>query len=72
MGCYAPSAQQIASLLRQCVDAANDRLPEVLIGENVAIRKWGNRLYWIDFKTLGEEAGNVIIRFEKIGTKPKM
>ncbi len=70
-GRYAPSAQQISEFVRQCVDAANDRSPEVLLGEDVAIRKWGNRLYWVDFKTLGEEADGEIIRIEKIGPDQK-
>ncbi|MEC8126632.1 MAG: tRNA lysidine(34) synthetase TilS [Pseudomonadota bacterium] len=65
-GRYAPSAQQISEFARQCLDAANDRLPEVLVGEDVAIRKWGNRLYWVNFKTLGEEAESEITRMEKI------
>ena len=65
-GRYAPSAQQISEFVRQCVDAAKDRSPEVLLGEDVAIRKWGNRLYWVDFKTLGEEADREIIRIETI------
>ena len=65
-GRYAPSAQQISEFVRQCVDAANDRLPEVLIGEDAAIRKWGNRLHWVDLKILGEEAESEIIRIEKI------
>ena len=38
----------------------------MLIGEDAAIRKWGNRLYWVDLKTLGEEAEAEIIRIEKI------
>ena len=65
-GRYAPSAQQISEFVRQCINAANDRLPEVLIGEDAAIRKWGNRLYWVDFKTLGEEAESEISCIEKI------
>ena len=65
-GRHAPSALQISEFARQCVDAANDRLPEVLIGEDVAIRKWGNHLYWVDLKTLGQEAESEITRMEKI------
>ncbi len=65
-GRYAPSTQQISEFVRQCVDAANDRLPEVLICKDAAIRNWANRLYWVDFKILGEEAESEITRMEKI------
>ena len=65
-GRYAPSALQISEFVRQCVDASDDRLPEVPIGSDVVIRKWGGKLYWVDQVTLGEEAGSEITRCENI------
>ena len=66
-GRYAPSAQQISEFARQCVDASDDRLPEVPISSNIVIRKWGGKLYWVDHKILGGEADSELARSEKIG-----
>ena len=65
-GRYAPSALQITEFVRQCVDASDDRLPEVPIGSDVLIRKWGGKLHWVDQETIGDEADSEIARFEKI------
>jgi tRNA(Ile)-lysidine synthase len=59
-GRFAPSALQIAEFARQCVEAANDRLPEIPIGPDVTIRKWANRLYWVDWQKLGDEASEEV------------
>jgi len=61
-GRYAPSAQQISEFARQCVDASDDRLPEVPISSNVVIRKWGGKLHWVDHKILGGEADSGRVR----------
>ena len=65
-GLHAPSALQIAEFVRQCVDAANDRCPEVPFGPDICIRKWRDKIHWIDFNILGEEAESEIARTEKI------
>jgi len=67
--CYAPSTLQISEFARQCLEAADDRLPEVSVGPNVIIRRWSEKLYWIDSEKLGEEAENEIVRFEKLAPK---
>ena len=59
-GRFAPSALQTAEFARQCVEAADDRLPEVSIGADVTIRKWANQLYWVDWQKLGDEASEEI------------
>ena len=59
-GRFAPSALQIAEFARQCLEAADDRLPEVSIGADLTIRKWVNRLYWVDLQTLGDEASEEV------------
>jgi tRNA(Ile)-lysidine synthase len=59
-GRFAPSALQIAEFARQCVEAANDRLPEIPIGPDVTIRKWANQLYWVDCQKLGDEASEEV------------
>ena len=66
---YAPSTSQILEFARQCLEAADDRSPEVPVGPNVVIRRWGEKLYWIDSKKLGEEVENEIVRFEKLAPK---
>ena len=48
------------------VDAANDRCPEVPFGPDICIRKWRDKIHWIDFNILGEEAESEIARTEKI------
>ena len=70
--CYAPSTSQILEFARQCLEAADDRSPEVPVGPNVVIRRWGAKLYWIDSKKLGEEVGNEIIRFKKLAPKQRV
>ena len=65
-GRYAPSALQINEFVRQCVDASVDRLPEVPIGSDVVIRKWGGKLHWVNHVILGGEVGSEIVRCEKI------
>ena len=70
--CYAPSTSQILEFARQCLEAAHDRSPEVSVGPNVVIRRWGAKLYWIDSKKLGEEVGKEIIRFEKLAPKQRV
>jgi tRNA(Ile)-lysidine synthase len=65
-GRYAPSALQISEFVRQCVDASDDRLPEVPIGSDVVIRKWGGKLHWVDHAMLGDEADREIVRSEHI------
>ena len=37
-----------------------------MVGEDVAIRKWGNRLYWVNAKTLGAEAESEITRLKRL------
>jgi tRNA(Ile)-lysidine synthase len=59
-GRFAPSALQIWEFARQCVEAADDRLPEVSIGADLTIRKWANQLYWVDLQTLGDEASEEV------------
>ncbi len=65
-GLHAPSALQIAEFVRQCVDARNDRCPEITFGPDICIRKWRDKIHWIDFNILGEEAESEITRTEKI------
>ena len=67
--CYAPSSSQISEFARQCLEAADDRSPEVPVGPDAVIRRWGDKLYWIDSKNLGDEASNEIVRFEKLVPK---
>jgi len=65
-GRFAPSALQISEFARQCMNAASDRLPEVAIGAGVVIRKWGQKLYWVDCEQIGDEATEEIARHERI------
>ena len=67
--CYAPSTLQILEFARQCLEAADDRSPEVQVSPTVVIRRWGEKLYWIDSEKLGDEAANEIVRFEELAPK---
>jgi len=59
-GRFAPSALQILEFARQCVEAADDRLPEVSILADLTIRKWANQLYWVDLQMIGDEASEEV------------
>lgn len=52
-GLFAPSTDQIDEFSRQCLNADDDRVPELLFaGSTYCIRRWGGSLYWIDSRTL--------------------
>jgi tRNA(Ile)-lysidine synthase len=48
-GFFAPSGKQVIEFSRQCIEASGDRMPEVSIEASFfCIRRWDDRLYWID------------------------
>lgn len=50
-GWYAPSSAMLDEFARQCLTADSDRQPEILIHEQIAIRAWGRRLWWVERAT---------------------
>ena len=66
-GRFSPSSLQIDEFVRQCFQAAGDKLPEVDIGDgSVVIRKWKQKLYWVNYDLLEKEVDEPIETIEKI------
>ncbi len=56
-GLFAPSRAQIDEFARQCLHAPADRLPELHIGQSpYCLRRWQDRLYWVDQSHLADES----------------
>lgn len=67
-GQFSPSTMQITEFARQCLEASKDRQPVLAIGDGkVKIKKWNQKLYWVDEELLGKEPNEPIVKVEKIG-----
>lgn len=46
-GWYAPPSAMLSEFARQCCEAESDRQPEIRLTEQVSIRAWSGRLWWV-------------------------